>query len=62
MKKKKKERKKWTGFSCLQGLDTIINITLVLCFVNECDRYVIFADVFNVAFVLYLFKKLILAL
>ena len=50
--KKKKERKKGTGFSRLQEskihiiLDTIINVNLVLCFVNECKRYVIFAYVF----------------
>ena len=65
--KKKKKMKKGTGFNCRQGskmhliLDTIINITLVLCFVNECKRYVIFAYVLNVAFVLCFVNELILA-
>ena len=45
------------GFSRLQGsknhviLDTIINVTLVLCFVNEYKRYLVFVYVFNVSFV-----------
>ena len=55
MKKKKKEKKE-AGFSRLQGnkihiiLDTIINVTRVLCFVNECKRYVIFDNVLMLPF------------
>ena len=46
--KEKKESKKGASISCLQGskihaiLDTIIKVTLILCFVNECKRYVMF--------------------
>ena len=64
-RERKIRKKKGVGFSRLQGskkhiiLDTIINVTLVLCFVNECKRYVIFAYVFNVVFVLRFVNELI---
>ena len=66
-KGEKKRKKKGAGFSRLQGrkihviLDTMINVTLVLCFVNECKRYVIFANAFNVAIILSFVYELILA-
>ena len=61
-RERKKERKSGAGFSCLPRskihviLDSIINVTLVLCFINECKR---FANGFDVAFVLYFVNKII---